>query len=575
LDLTGILTPPNSQSSSVQQEPSPDFERSSIAQPPRANESNLEDCEEISPSTEVRRRSRRSSNQSNENGHERHQPTGALRPVRGQQTFDGMEESQRQMQPDDRSFPKRRKLKSSTFSLQPSTLDKLIIGIWEQIHGSINLDPGGMLQQYPDTASAVSFSGSSTALAPPHCHGEDSVAAYNDDLSRMSIFCRKITQASRTCRSIELIVQARWIEHFDAHVQHLSQIKPQISYTKHRKATLMQACTDFGWTEKELRNKMAIWTGYKEVKDAAGWVALVFSGMGIYRFCKYRIGFEPSAMQRLKQLKPRFEVAADTLHPNWRTLLTLVGENSRPVYAGHPHDWVIQEDGEPPIPLRSTYLQWDPYFSFEHLEESVIDNDTWGCDDPRWIPPPIGNTSSVIARRGSLSTKSSLHICENCNEPQSDEPKMNQCFCFPVLYGSGKRLVPPVQVFRTRNGRNNGLQALVAFDRGSAIGEFTGLITRGLQNLDVMDSATPHSKYQIWQGRQGNYTRFINHSCKANAQFQRFVWCNTQRVVLVSKGIEAGTEITVDYSDRYWGGLDKKCLCGEACCRYRREEKEG
>jgi len=68
--------------------------------------------------------------------------------------------------------------------------------------------------------------------------------------------------------------------------------------------------------------------------------------------------------------------------------------------------------------------------------------------------------------------------------------------------------------------------------------------------------------------KTGNYTRFINHSCAPNSQFQKFCWLGTERIVLVSKGIEAGTEITVDYSNDYWDGLDKKCLCGEACCRY-------
>jgi len=43
----------------------------------------------------------------------------------------------------------------------------------------------------------------------------------------------------------------------------------------------------------------------------------------------------------------------------------------------------------------------------------------------------------------------------------------------------------------------------------------------------------------------------------------------TQRIVLVSKGIEAGDEITVDYSDTYWKNLDKNCLCGQPKCRYK------
>jgi ATP-dependent RNA helicase DDX49/DBP8 len=37
---------------------------------------------------------------------------------------------------------------SDKFVFQPSTLDKLIIGIWEQVHGSINLDPKAIFEQF-------------------------------------------------------------------------------------------------------------------------------------------------------------------------------------------------------------------------------------------------------------------------------------------------------------------------------------------------------------------------------------------------------------------------------------------
>ena len=88
-------------------------------------------------------------------------------------------------------------------------------------------------------------------------------------------------------------------------------------------------------------------------------------------------------------------------------------------------------------------------------------------------------------------------------------------------------------------------------------------------------STADSSSYQIWQGRQGNFTRFVNHSCHPNSQYERFLWLGQQRVVLVSKGIDAGSEITVDYSDRYWMNLDKKCLCGETCCRFKDREEGG
>lgn len=381
-----------------------------------------------------------------------------------------------------------------------------------------------------------------------------------DSFSQMNVFCRKVTQASRVCRSIEMIVQARWTELFEEQVTYRAQNRPELSTTKHRKAVFMEACQDFGWSEKELRNKMAIWRGYKEVKDAAGWAALVFAGMGIYRFCKYRVGFDKDAMRRLRNLRKRLEVAADTLHPHWRQLLAIVGESQTLQYPGHPHEWVVFEDGSDPLPLRQTYLLHDPFFQFEHIDESVIDESVWGCEDPRWTPQ-----SNAIARPGGA------YMCALCNEPQSDDPQQNSCFCFPSLFGCVKRKPPPVQVYRTPDGKNNGLVALTTFDRGVAIGELVGVITKGIRHLDVMDSSTPLASYQIWQGQMGNFTRFINHSCKPNAQSSTFTWLDTQRVVLVSKGIEAGDEITLDYGDKYWAGLDKSCLCGESCCRYRRE----
>lgn len=183
----------------------------------------------------------------------------------------------------------------------------------------------------------------------------------------------------------------------------------------------------------------------------------------------------------------------------------------------------------------------------------MVDTQAWDGDDPRYIPP--------------VSVAAPVANCHACGQTQSDDAVHNQCCCFPSLFG-GSRRPAAVQVFRTQDGRNNGLQALTPVERGAAIGEFVGLITKDIEGLDVMKGSTGVRSYQIWQGRYGNYTRFINHSCNPNAQFQHFVWLSTQRIILVSKGIEAGSEITVDYSESYWSGLNKRCLCGESCCRY-------
>ncbi|KAH7382341.1 SET domain-containing protein [Pyrenochaeta sp. MPI-SDFR-AT-0127] len=545
LDLTGILTPLQSRSPTVAHQ---SFEMVSPTEKPLTHG--------IPEPSEGRESSvdKLSSNS-------RRKGTGGLRMSQNQTIQEDLSEHQRQMQVDARSFPKRKKVASDKFVFQPSTLDKLIIGIWEQVHGSINLDPKIIFEQFQasptDTTNVVRH----TEAGPVAIDVLSTAAiATCNSFSQMNVFCRKVTQASRVCRSIEMIVQARWTELFEDQVQLRASTMLELSATKHRKAVFMEACQDFGWSEKELRNKMAVWRGYKEVKDGAGWAALVFSGMGIYRFCKYRVGFDNDAMRRLRNIRKRLEVAADTLHPHWRKLLAVVGESPTPQYPGHPHEWVVFEDGSDPVPLRQTYELQDPYFAFEHIEESVIDESVWGCEDPRWTPQP-----------NSVTKTSGIYMCTLCGKQQSDDTKVNSCFCFPSLFGCVKRKPSPVQVYRTPDGKNNGLLALTSFERGGAIGELVGLVTKGVRHLDVMDSSTPLASYQIWQGRIGNYTRFANHSCKANAQASTFVWLDTQRVILVSKGVEAGSEITVDYGDKYWAGLDKACLCGETCCRYRRD----
>lgn len=83
-----------------------------------------------------------------------------------------------------------------------------------------------------------------------------------------------------------------------------------------------------------------------------------------------------------------------------------------------------------------------------------------------------------------------------------------------------------------------------------------------------MVGGTSESPYQIFQGRMGNFTRFINHSCRPNSQFQKFIWRGRERIITISRGVPAGSEITVDYSDYYWRQLNKNCLCGEPGCRF-------
>ncbi|KAJ4673516.1 hypothetical protein HRR92_005227, partial [Exophiala dermatitidis] len=71
---------------------------------------------------------------------------------------------------------------------------------------------------------------------------------------------------------------------------------------------------------------------------------------------------------------------------------------------------------------------------------------------------------------------------------------------------------------------------------------------------------------------RGNWTRYINHSCRPNTRFET-VNLGHRRVVLVKamRGIDYGEELTIDYGDAYFTAFDYGCKCGYGSCRYWRE----
>lgn len=437
--------------------------------------------------------------------------------------------------------------RSDKYSQKEQTaMEKFIEGIWEQIHV-----PNGLAMDDEVIATIDRLHGRITEIQRQSM----TTRAGFDNITKC---CRQVIKEGRVARFLEVVMQAYWVDRYDERLAALKIELPNLRAHEHKRKVLTEACESFGWSEKELRNKTAVWKGYREIKDAAGWSALIFASAGIYRFCKYRLGFDHASITKLQNLRTRAEVAVDTLQPQWRRLLSLVGQSTTVRWPGHPHDWTVSlRADEEPLPLALTYQQWDLNFSFENIQHSRIDTDVWapGQDPRKFEPGPD-------------------HFCKSCTLRQSPIPSENQCECFPDLYGT-KPLGPcPVQIFQTPNGKNNGLIACCTFAPGQAVGEFVGLITKGLADVDVMQSqAGDNEPYQIWQGRCGNFTRFMNHSCAPNCQFQTFSWLGVQRIVVVSKGIGAGQELTVDYSARYWDNLDKICLCGEACCRYKDRRK--
>ncbi|GAB1191791.1 hypothetical protein APSETT444_000974 [Aspergillus pseudonomiae] len=309
--------------------------------------------------------------------------------------------------------PLKRRKTVSGLRLAPHNQDAAIAGAESQIDGYTAPDSNGMTDDAQKSSVRQVFRAVNT-------------------------LCLKYYNQSQSSRALEMIVQAYWIECYEARIAVLRLENPNLSAMEIRMMGLREACAVLNWKEKDLRNRIAIWRGYKEIKDAGGWASLIFASAGVYRFCKYRTGFGEGFSTRLRHIRSSLEVAADTLHPDWRDLLQVIGQQETRQYHGHPHEWVTVT-GRPAVPLISTYehLQLPNGFHYRFIDECVLDTAAFGTEDPRRVP-----------------------------EIDSDN-----------------------------------------FDRGIAIGEFTGLITKGIEGVDVMLGGSRTRTYQIFQGQMGNFTR--------------------------------------------------------------------
>ncbi len=68
--------------------------------------------------------------------------------------------------------------------------------------------------------------------------------------------CLNVTKMSRCSRALETIIQAHWVDCFEARVKAIGVEKPFISTIETKMFALREACTVLQWSEKELRNRL-------------------------------------------------------------------------------------------------------------------------------------------------------------------------------------------------------------------------------------------------------------------------------------------------------------------------------
>ncbi|KAK6012454.1 SET domain protein, partial [Ostertagia ostertagi] len=119
-------------------------------------------------------------------------------------------------------------------------------------------------------------------------------------------------------------------------------------------------------------------------------------------------------------------------------------------------------------------------------------------------------------------------------------------------------------VFRTCDGRGWAVRALRNIRRGAFIGEYTGELlsdaeTARPERTDTyfFETRVGEELYTVDARLYGNFTRFINHSCRPNATVGMVVWeAQPEQLshicIFAAENIPKGKEITISYGKSWW-----------------------
>ncbi|MEN9647240.1 MAG: hypothetical protein RLY57_44 [Candidatus Parcubacteria bacterium] len=111
-----------------------------------------------------------------------------------------------------------------------------------------------------------------------------------------------------------------------------------------------------------------------------------------------------------------------------------------------------------------------------------------------------------------------------------------------------------------RSSAGLGLYAGQDIPKGACIIEYKGRVIKGEEEYTSTSKYLfeVHSRMTIDGRDRSNTARYINHSCKANAEPET----RKGRVFIMAKrAIKTGEEITYDYGKEYWGEHIKPIGC--------------
>ncbi|WKX93049.1 hypothetical protein Q1695_010798 [Nippostrongylus brasiliensis] len=148
--------------------------------------------------------------------------------------------------------------------------------------------------------------------------------------------------------------------------------------------------------------------------------------------------------------------------------------------------------------------------------------------------------------------------------------------------------VASLKVFRTCDGRGWVVRALRSIRKGAFIGEYTGELlsdaeTARPERTDTyfFETRVGERLYTVDARMYGNFTRFINHSCRPNATVGMVVWeAQLEQLshicIFATENIPQGVEITISYGQSWWDAKLRlfSCRCGHSICEYTEERRK-
>ena len=257
----------------------------------------------------------------------------------------------------------------------------------------------------------------------------------------------------------------------------------------------------------------------------------------------------------IRQNRNSIECFAKVRGLDWQTGLIripdyadLIGKNLRERYPNispsHPHTLVVPRKQQP---LRHP--------RYNGHNQDIIRNSTFSFVDFEGCRVQPGCPSGNPFPSDPSLTAEDCDLCESAG-----------CDCM-----TSEKITKPFIEIREYGIKGLGIRTLQHIYKGDILDEYVGQLrplNRAVSNVYSMALLVNRSDLVLIDSqREGNWTRFVNHSCNPSAGFRQLVIGGRRRVMIEAvRDIQIFEELTVHYGPDYWTGQEQLCRCGAAVC---------